>query len=218
MKRILLTFVALILSASLLRADPDAEQRARAALALAQLGIKNTTCSCGENCTCTAGECGSDGCPALTTSTYAQPGPGEWVVWNIQYERAVKSNKPLLTWVGETCPACQEQWGEFVHAYLSEFDSPAGNYQGPGVVLCKPDGLGGMDRVGTLGGIPTRQSVDALAGLTVNTVSWNQQPVRYVQTPTFVPAPMFQPMPMMSYFGGGGGACMGGCCAGGCCR
>ena len=156
-------------------------------------------CPCGASCTCTAGECGARDCPSPSKTG---PGPWEWAVYQVQYNRAVRQNKPMLIWLGETCPACEEQWTEFVHTRLSEFDSPSrGTEKGPACVVCKPDGLGGMNRLATLNGIPTRAEVDALVA---------EGPVS--STPavqTFRVIPMMRPM-MMGGFGGGGGCGPGG--------
>lgn len=166
-------------------------------------GVKG--CACGANCTCTAGECGDPNCPTYQVyarSNYLAPGPGEQLLYDIAYSRAVKNSEPLLVWVGETCPSCQRQWTEYVHANLSEFDSNTGVYNGPGVKVCRPDGLGGMSVVATLDGIPTKTAVQtALQG-----VQQAQQVTQPACQPIFRPIPMM--MPMM-------GGCMGGFCGGG---
>lgn len=76
-------------------------------------------------------------------------------------------------------------------------------YTGPGVLVMKPDGNGGMTIVGKLEGIPALSSVQAdLQG-----VQQTQQ-VQQAFQPVFRPMPTM--MPMMGGFCGGGGCAGGG--------
>lgn len=169
---------------------------------------------CGANCTCTAGECGDPNCPTVVRSGYStlptgEAAPGDWLMYKIGYNKALNANKPLLVWVGETCVSCESQWTQYVHCRVSMFDSsitqnPITNpYTGPGVLVMKPDGNGGMTIVGKLEGIPALSSVQAdLQG-----VQQTQQ-VQQAFQPVFRPMPTM--MPMMGGFCGGGGCAGGG--------
>ena len=202
-------------------AGDNATARARVALALAAVQAKpakNLDCPCGATCTCTAGECGSPNCPSLRAKKTAEaPGPIEWLAYKLAYSTAVREHKPLLIWVGETCPACEAEWGEYVHARLSEYDGDTTIYRGPGVIIGRPDGMGGMDKIGTLSGIPTKDAVKTLlAPVPKNPYDDNPHwPYRSVPQ-AFLPM-MPPPMPMMpmggfggfggGFGGGGGGGC-----------
>lgn len=172
------------------------------------------SCKCGVNCPCHAGECGDLGCP---TAHGPKEGIGDVLAYRIGYNRAISQNKPLLVWVGETCPACEAQWTQFVHCRVSKWDSritdsPIAEYDGPGVKILKPDGLGGLTTAGTLDGIPTQLAVTSLLQEKQQAVT--QQAVQQPQL-VFRPMPMMPPpMPMMPMGGFGGGMMMGG--GGGC--
>lgn len=165
-------------------------------------------CPCGPSCKCTEGECGSVNCPSLKKS----PGPVEWALYMVQYNKALVDNKPLLVWVGETCPSCERQWTSYIHARLSEYDGTDGvTDTGPEVIIAKPDGLGGMTIAGKLKGIPVLNQVQEILS---PKPAFQQQ--SYCTPTVYSPPPMFMmPMPMMGGFGGfgGGGMMMGG---GGC--
>lgn len=187
----------LILNSVAVAGNP-ANGSARAALALSSAAAKakaeaKGVCACGAKCDCKNGECGDANCPSLKVSS---PGPLEWAVYLAQYNRALSANKPLLIWVGETCPACESAWSEYVHARLSDYHDETG----PEVIVAKPDGLGGMSVVGRLDGIPKKDQVTGL--------------IQGVQSRAVTPAapPVFQPTPMMLMMGGFGGGCAGGCC------
>ena len=186
-------------------AQSPTNPRVRAALALASIQkptqAKATTphyacvpgcdCPCGENCTCTAGECGC----ACGVSVKRSPGVVEWAIYRVQYEKAIKENKPLLIWVGETCPLCENNWPEFIHARLSEYTDGS---KGPCVIVGKPDGMGGLNRVATINGIPTLPEVNAA-------VATHTATAQVVQRFVPMPPPMPMMMPMMGGFGGGRG-------------
>lgn len=176
---------------------------------------------CRINCSCKAGECGAPNCPSLVRSGYStspmgEAAPGDWLMYKLGYDRAIRDSKPLLVWVGETCSSCENQWTQYIHCRVSTFDSsvtenPVTNpYSGPGVLVMKPDGSGGMTIVSKLEGIPSLTTVQtALA-----TKDGQTAPVTATQLSVF--RPIFQPMmmPMMGGFGGGG-FCGGGGCGGG---
>lgn len=202
MKYLTAVVLSLILLLPAWAGSPSPEARARATLALAhaQKAVRPLDCACGPDCPCTAGECGSPNCPSLK----AAPGPIEWIIYQTKYNQAVRQNKPLLIWVGVACPPCEQQWAEWIHAHLSEYDGPpyeSSPYRGPGVIVARPDGMGGMTRTGTLSGVPLQSEVQALLGL------------RKAAPLTFAP-PVMPMMPMMGGFGGGmmmgGGGCGGG--------
>jgi len=107
-----------------------------------------------------AGECGDPFClSTIKVSTpINEPGPVEWAIYEMQYQRALKGNMPLLIWVGVTCPKYETAWTQYVHAHLSEYHGETG----PEVIVCHEDGLGGMTIAGRLAGIPTLASVQGL--------------------------------------------------------
>lgn len=168
-------------------------------------------CVCGTDCACGAARLVVHARPAQAPSE--RPGPVEWALYRLAYERAVGQNRPLIIWVGETCPSCEASWPEYVHARLSEYDGPPYEttpYRGPGVILAKPDGLGGMDRLGTLSGVPSRDQVKALLYPAPAPAIQDSFGDYHLGTRAAgVAAPFFLPMPMM------GGGCGGGGCGGG---
>jgi len=185
-----------------------ADARTRAALALAHLNpVKKEQadcgcggvlpCSCGPNC-----QCGFVG--------KKDPRPIEWLVYEVQYNKALTQNKPLLVWVAETCPPCESKWTEFIHAHLSDYTPQGGlSYHGPGVVVARPNGDGmGMTVTAKIDGIPTQASVDAAANI-------SRQVFRVLPQVSYVQTPQVTFMPMAS--GCAGGNCGVGGCAGGCC-
>lgn len=218
MKRFLLSFLTLGLLAGVLSAG-EMDVRTRVALALQQAKNKSP-CGC-TSCTCAAGECGDLFCPAnartTTRSNYpTAPGALEWQLYLLQYQKAVKAGKPLLIWVGETCPACESNWSEWVHARLSDYNGETG----PEVIVAKPDGLGGMSILSRLDGIPSHNAIAALLESRPQATQAGA-----VAMPVLRPMPMMMPMmggcgpmgcgPMMGGFGGGmmmggGGGCGGG--------
>lgn len=225
---LLVALAATLICVPQLYADSATQARVKAALAIAKTKAK-AGCGC-DPCTCVAGECGSPNCLSLTRVTRSKyptlkenPGPIEDAAYLIQYNKAIQQNKPLLIWVGETCPSYEQQWTEFVHARLSEYDGKQGAEFGPEVIVGKPDGLGGMDLLSRLNGIPTKNAVDAVVALAkpaeyTNPYKTNPHwPYQSVQ-------PMFQPMPMMMPMMGGcdpmgcgfGGGMMMGGFGGGC--
>lgn len=195
---------------------------------VSQANRSSVGCSCGSTCTCQGGECGDPACPTLdpfsirnSRGRKSSPGPIEWAIYEMQYNKAIKENKPLLIWVGETCPACENSWTQYIHARLSEYDGTKGTEKGPEVMVCKPDGLGGMNVLAHLDGIPSKSAVEAImspqqtqttqiqASIPLNNII----PQQLVFQPTF---PMMGGcsmgcgMPMMGGFGGFGGGMMGG--------
>lgn len=195
------------LTLSMVRAEPkpapqkNPEVQARILLLLAKAKATSaTTCDCsGDASLCTCGpNCQCPGCAASKKQPQS-PGPIEWALYMVQYQKALRANKPLLIWVGETCPICEQQWSDYVHARLSEYDMETG----PEVIISKPDGLGGMDLLGRLPGIPKLEAVNNLLSPTVQYKATYQ--------PTFFMQPMSTMMPMMGGFGGGmiggGGGC-----------
>lgn len=223
----------------------EVDARVRAALALAAVRppqTKKLDCACGASCTCTAGECGSPNCPSLRAKKEEAPGPIEWAVYLVQYNKAVSQNKPFLIWVGEVCRPCEAKWTEFVHAHLTDYDGELG----PKVIVGKPDGLGGLSLVARLDGIPTKAQVDAALSLRrddnpyIDNPHWPYQksgnttcvcpdgticncpggvcPPQCISPQSFAPRPMPIMMPMMpppmmmGGFGGGFGGGGGGGC------
>lgn len=193
-------------------AELSPEARAKVALAFVSNSPKARTCDCGGNASiCTCGpNCDCPGC-AINANVYKKaPEPIEWALYRVQYEKAVAQNKPLIIWVGETCPACENRWTNYLHARLTEFGGWSGVplEQGPKVIVAKPDGLGGMNVVGRLEGIPGATAISDL-------LSHQRQAV---QSPITCVSPMMcMPVcdPMMGGFsggmmmggGGGGGGC-----------
>lgn len=200
----------LVIACSLAFAGDTGNAKARAALALSAATKAKTEakggcgCSCAERgCNCAIpGECGDPGCCCGRKAK--SPGPIEWAIYEAQYNKALKANKPLLIWVGETCPSCESRWTEYVHARLSEYDGKNGTETGPEVILARPDGLGGMTIAGRLDGIPAKTAVDGL-------LNPAPPPRPVVQ---FAPRPIPMMMPMMP-MGGFGGGMMGGFGVGG---
>lgn len=191
-------------------------------------------CSCGASCTCIGGECGDPRCPNIDPFSARNavkrnrgPGPIEWVIYEAQYNKAIKQNKPLLVWVGETCPSCESTWSQYIHARLSEYDGPKGVETGPEVMICKPDGLGGMNILARLDGIPSKPVVEALLNPSqTQSTSTGSNTLSTTIPQQLVFRPMSMPMmsmPMMGMggfgmggFGGGfGGGMVGGCGGGG---
>jgi hypothetical protein len=211
MLRCLLTLVCLggFVPASVAQERLTVEQRVALALAT---GKKPGACDSCVACSCQSGECGDATCPTFRSSRALRCGdigcppriPGDWLMYKIGYEKAISSNLPLLVWVGETCISCEKQWTEYVHCNISVFDSgvvdaQVTTYLGPGVMVLKPDGLGGMTIVGKLSGIPTKEQVDSALNPLPAVIQKTAQPR--------------MPMPMMGGFGGG--MMMGGCGGGG---
>lgn len=199
MRNLLLLSVCLVVCAtfcteSVYGSDAKTDARIRVALALTNAGKVQTQthCYCGGDpsvCTCTDCQClNGQSCLAAKSS-----GPLEYAIYLAAYDSALRQNKPLLIWVGETCPACENRWTEYVHARLSQFGGWGTTpiEQGPEVIVAKPDGLGGMDLTGRFQGIPTKASVEGLLN-----------PVRQgiLSRPLSAPAMML----MMQEFGGGG--------------
>lgn len=174
------------------------------------------TCDCGGDpllCTC-GPACGCANCP-LHNPKVKSPGPLEWAIYQAEHNRAVAQNKPLIIWVGETSPICEQRWSQYLHARLSEYDGQGWSTNGPEVIVARPDGFGGMTLAGRLDGIPLLSQVQAA-------LSGQRKEVQ--AQPNFFPAstvpimPQYQPMsfmpamPMMGGFGGGfGGGGGGGC-------
>lgn len=201
----------LCLGATLVCAE-TVEERVKAALEYAKKPA--ATCQCGPNCTCVSGECGDPNCPtAKTAHTAGQaPGPLEEALYRIQYQKAISQNKPLLIWVGETCPSCEAAWTEVIHARLSEYDGPSGKIEkGPCVIVGKPDGFGGLTRVATLRGIPSKLEIDNL--VVAGFVLEDQRRVQHAPSWVIPPAAAMRlvmyggsgGMPTGGGFGGGGG-------------
>lgn len=208
----LLSWSSICLNVFSQETDKSAAIRARVALSLSQAKHKakrgachcdlSCDCSC-SNCQCTfPGECGSSTCTCGLNTTAQSPGPLEWVIFEAQYSRALKAQKPLLIWVGETCPACENQWTDYIHARLTEYRGE----KGPEVIVGKPDTLG-FSVVGRFNGIPRREQVAAALGvLTKVSATASPDPL-----PLFIPQFIPQFIPMMGGGGGGGGGGGRGC-------
>lgn len=218
---------ALLLCADLLQAETPAQKRVRVALALS----KTSSCPCGASCNCLTGECGSPDCPSLAKTSVKSPSAIEWARYLVKYNLAISQKKPLIIWVGETCPPCEAKWTDFVHAHLSEYDGAKGVEAGPEVIIGKPDGLGGITVAGRIDGIPTKPAIDALLALKSNSRDdptwgnvnpynhnshWPYQSLRIAPPMSMLSfRPMMAPMmPIMGGFGGFGGGFGGG--GGGC--
>lgn len=139
-------------------------------------------CSCGAGCACSgAGDCGEPGCTCAAAAQTKK--------FNAAKARAIRENKPLLIWVAEVCPPCEAKMPGYVHARVKEYFG----ITEPCVIVGKPDGQGGLDRVVTIPGIPTPEEVAA---------ALNPPPM--MAAPPSPPPMMMRPLMMMGGFGGGG--------------
>jgi hypothetical protein len=101
-------------------------------------------CGCNNACGCgTTAGCSGDCWPGCETLTKAGG-----LTYSDAYRRAVREGRPLVCWVGFACPSCERECADAVHVHVDSFrgdDSPC-------VVVARPDGRGGMDRVASLTG------------------------------------------------------------------
>ena len=122
-------------------------------------------CVCAGGCACLVGECGAAGCPAAgQVQRRALPFAAARLA-------AIEENKPLLIWVGQSRPVIEALWPQYVHTEEGTYPRA----YNPGVVVGKPDGLGGLDRAGDLPGLPSRQQVQSVVdGYTPPAPLWQQ--------------------------------------------
>lgn len=114
-------------------------------------------CSCGGACQCASpGQCGEPDC---TCGAAKRPARSSF---SAAYHRAIAEGRPLLIWVAEVCPPCEVKMSGYVHAHVQQYDGYSGLVTEPCVVVGRPDGMGGLVRVGTLPGIPTPEQVRAI--------------------------------------------------------
>lgn len=179
-------------------ADEAIEQRTQAVFALvraARLQQSPSQLPC-KDCSCKNNECEISSC-ACATSVTGVADLMEWVLFQVQRGKALSANKPLLVWVGESCPTYERAWVDFVHARLTKYDGDRGVEKGPLVLVCKPDGSNKLSIVARLAGIPERTIVD---GSLFPQEQIPPSPVSQI-TPPFFTLPM---QPMFNGFSGGG--------------
>lgn len=149
-------------------------------------------CGCGcRDCQCVDGDCGGPNCGC----------PDSKRVMARFYQKcrqAIDENKPLLVWVRVTCVPCEFKMPNYIHAHVIAYEGYSGVETDNCVLVFKPDGLGGMNKVGKLPGIPTPEEV--------------QEALTPKPQMAYTPPPMMMAPPMMmGGFGGGfGGGCGGG--------
>jgi hypothetical protein len=126
---------------------------------------RNAPCGCADSCRCVAGECGSPECAALRDEdAYARA-----------YRQAQARGVPLVLWIAEVCPACEQEMNGCVHGRLARWEDDTT----PRAVIARKVG-GRLCEIGQLPGIPTVEQIQ-----------------RLLSRPTFAPQtfqPAFQPV------------------------
>lgn len=168
------------------RVNIDASVRAAIALANARQSVAKPSakpapkaaCPCGCSCTdclCATGQpCGDPGCICAAKKGLSL---------SAALEKAVAYDRPLLIWVREVCPPCEAQMSEYIHVHVEQYQGANDLVDYPAVIVGKPDGQGGITRVATFSGIPSKEQVSE---------ALNPRP-RMIYLP---------PPPMMMSFGG----------------